>query len=337
MLRKIPKWNLTLVTILFLEILIFGIINPRFWNLTILLNSFNDFIGVAIIAFFVTLVMVTGGIDISGGSIVALTSVVTGILSQILGINIWLALVIAIIVGGLCGLLNGILIAYGNVQAMVITLGGMFLYSGLAVVLIGVSGVSTYEGISGFSESFSNLANGNIFGIPNSLVLFSIMFFIAFTLLHKTRYGRYIYLTGINRSAAEYAGINTRKIIASTYVLSGLSAGIAGVTLTSYLGSARADFGSEYLMPILTVVVLGGTLITGGKGGVTGTALASIIVGFLQIGLQMGGVSTQYIGLAVGILLIVSVAFMGISSDFRFNFRKLFISHKNGGQFSGEI
>ncbi|WP_157087752.1 ABC transporter permease [Oceanobacillus damuensis] len=323
MLSKIPKWNLGLIFVLMLEIIIFGLINPRFWNISILLNSFNDFIGIAIIGFFVTLVMITGGIDISGGSIIGLTSVVIGILSQLIGLNIWISVILAIVAAGLCGLLNGILIAYGRVQAMVVTLGGLLLYSGIAIVLVGVSGVSAYEGISGFPGSFSNLAYGTVFGIPSSIILFIVLFIIAYVLLHFTKYGRYIFLTGINQHASDYAGINTKKVIASTYVLSGLSAGIAGTMLTSYLGSARADFGSEYLMSILTVVVLGGTLITGGKGGIIGTALASIIVGFLQVGMQMGGVSTQYIGLATGLLLIISVALLSISSSAKENMKKL--------------
>jgi AI-2 transport system permease protein len=330
MIRKIPRWNLMLLFILLVEILVFGLINPRFWNISILLGSFNDFIGIALVAFFVTFVIITGGIDISGGSIIGLTSVLAGILSQVAGLNIWLSVILAIAAGGLCGLLNGILIAYGRVQAMVITLGAMLLYSGISIVIVGLSGVSTYEGISGFPEAFSNLAYGEVMGIPNSVLLFLVMFFIAYVLLHLTKYGRYIYLTGINQNAAEYAGIDTRKIIASTYVLSGLSAGVAGVMLTSYLGSARADFGSEYLMPILTAVVLGGTLITGGKGGVIGTALASIIVGLLQLGLQMGGVSTQYIGLATGLLLIISVAFLGLSSDFKHSVRRILAPKKMG-------
>lgn len=323
MLNKIPKWNLVLVLVLILEIVIFGLINPRFWNISVLLGSFNDFVGIAIIGFFVTLVMITGGIDISGGSIIGLTSVSVGILSQVVGMNLWLSIVLAIGVAGLCGLLNGVLIAYGRVQAMVITLGGMLLYSGIAIVLVGLSGVSASEGISGFSESFSTLSYGSIMGVPNSVMLFLILLIVAYILLHLSKYGRYIYLTGINQEAAEYAGINTKLVILSTYILSGLGAGVAGIMLTSYLGSARADFGAEYLMPILTVVVLGGTLITGGKGGVIGTALASIIVGFLQVGMQMGGLSTQYIGLATGILLIISVAVLSVSDEFKSNVKRL--------------
>ncbi|MFF2449092.1 ABC transporter permease [Neobacillus sp. NPDC058068] len=331
MLNKIPKWNLTLFVLIVLEIIIFGMINPRFWNVTILLNSFNDFLAIAIIGFFVTIVVITGGIDISGVSIIGLTSVVTGLLSQVAGLNIWVSILCAILTGGLCGLLNGVLIAYGRVQAMVITLGGMLLYSGIAIVLVGVSNVSTYEGISGFSEGFSQIANGELLGLPNAVIIFIIMFFIAYILLHRTRFGRYVYLTGINQNTAKYAGIDTKRIITAAYVLSGLSAGIAGVILTSYLGSARSDYGAEYLMPILTVVVLGGTFITGGKGGVVGTALASILLGFMQVGLQMAGVATQYIGLATGVLLIVSVAFLGINPDFRFNVKRIITQKQNMG------
>lgn len=329
MLKNIPKWNLMLMFIILLEIAVFGMINPRFWNVTILLNSFNDFIPVAMIGFFVTMVIITGGIDISGVSIIGLTSVTMGLLSQVAGFHIWSSLLCAILVGGCCGLLNGILIAYGKVQAMVITLGGKLLYSGIAIVLVGISGVSTYEGFSGFPEAFGLIANGEMVGIPNAVILFIAMFIIAYILLHRTRYGRYIFLTGMNQHTAEYSGIHTKKVIASVYILSGLAAGVAGVVLTSYLGSARSDYGAEYLMPILTVVVLGGTLITGGKGGVVGTALASIILGFMQVGLQMAGVSTQYIGLATGVLLIVSVAFLGVNPNFRLNVKRIITTQKH--------
>ncbi|WP_066388750.1 ABC transporter permease [Neobacillus mesonae] len=331
MFTKIPKWHLTLFVLIVLEILVFGMINPRFWNISILLNSFNDFIAIAIIGFFVTMVVITGGIDISGVSIIGLSSVVTGLLFQVAGLNIWASVLCAVLTGGLCGLLNGVLIAYGRVQAMVITLGGMLLYSGIAIVLVGLSGVSTYEGFTGFPESFGQIANGMVLGLPNAVIIFFIMFLVAYILLHRTRFGRYVYLSGVNQNTAEYVGIHTRKVLTAAYVLSGLSAGIAGVVLTSYLGSARSDYGAEYLMPILTVVVLGGTLITGGKGGVVGTALASIILGFMQVGLQMAGVATQYIGLATGVLLIVSVAFLGINPDFRFNVKRIITHKQNGG------
>ncbi len=318
MLIKKFKWELSLVLILILEIIIFGVINPRFLQLNVLLFSINDFVVIAIIALFVTYVVITGGIDISIGSIVGLVSTVIGITWKLGGINIWMTIPIAILVGAICGLLNGFLIGYTGVQAMVVTLGSMILFSGLSLVIIGISGSSAYEGISGMPQSFINISNGNILGIPNLLILFAILFVISYILLNKTKYGRYIFLIGINRNAAKYSGINTKLITMSTYIFSGISAAIAGIIITSYLGSSRPDLGSESTMPIITAVVLGGTAMTGGKGGVIGTALASIVVGIMRFGLQMANLSSQYISIATGILLITAVALNNISSNFKF-------------------
>jgi AI-2 transport system permease protein len=317
--KKMLKWETALGFILIFEILIFGLINPRFLDFNILLYSINDFVCICIIALFVTFVIITGGMDISAGSIIGLVSVVIGVTWKIGGVNIWLTIPIALLVGGLCGALNGFLIAYTGVQAMVVTLGGMFLYSGMALVVMGLSGASAFEGISDLPEGFVNIANGNILNIPNPFIIFLVLTVIAYILLHKTKYGRYVFLTGINKNSARYSGINTKLVTMSTYVLSGISAAIAGIVITSYLGGSRPDLGTEMTMPIITAVVLGGTAITGGKGSVIGTALASIIVGIMRFGLQMSGVETQYISVAIGLLLILSIAMRGINFKFKLN------------------
>jgi AI-2 transport system permease protein len=162
------RWELALVLILIIEILVFGAINPRFLRLPVLLGSINDYVSICIIAIFGTIVMITGGIDISGGAIVGLTSMVLGLLWQDMGLSIWIALILSLFIGVLCGALNGLLVAYVGVQAMVVTLGGLFLYHGLAVVLSGLSDSSAYEGISGFPREFIMIAGGKSFGIlPN--------------------------------------------------------------------------------------------------------------------------------------------------------------------------
>jgi AI-2 transport system permease protein len=317
--KKMLKWETALGFILIFEILVFGLINPRFLDFNILIYSINDFVCICIIALFVTFVIITGGMDISAGSIIGLVSVVIGVTWKIGGVNIWLTIPIALLVGGLCGALNGFLIAYTGVQAMVVTLGGMFLYSGMALVVMGLSGASAFEGISDLPEGFVNIANGNIFNLPNPFIIFVVLTFIAYILLHKTKYGRYVFLTGINKNTARYSGINTKLVTMSTYVLSGISAAIAGIVITSYLGGSRPDLGTEMTMPIITAVVLGGTAITGGKGSVIGTALASLIVGIMRFGLQMSGVETQYISVAIGLLLILSIAMRGINFKIKFN------------------
>lgn len=312
--KLILRWEMALILILVLEIIIFGSINPRFLKVPVLLGSINDYISICIIALFGTIVMITGGIDISGGAIVGLTSMVLGLLWQDAGLNIWVAVIICLLTGIICGALNGFLVSYIGVQAMVVTLGGMFLYSGLAVVLSTLSVSSAYEGISGFPEAFIQIAGGKVFGfIPNPFIIFLILVVIAYVLLHKSRYGRYVFLVGVNPNAASFSGINYRFVSMFTYMLSGLSASVAGVVLTSYLGSCRADLGNELTMPIVTAVVLGGTAITGGRGSIVGTALAAIVIGLLRFGLQMAGVSTQYLDIPVGLLLIVAVAARGAS------------------------
>lgn len=313
--KYIFRWELALIILLIAEIFIFGGINPRFLKLNVLLGSVNDYISICIISLFVTFVMITGGIDLQAGSIVGLTSIVLGLLWQDAGINIWLAIPLSLVVGGLCGLLSGFFVAYTGVQPMVVTLGGMFLYSGLAIAVSNLSVSSAFEGISGFPDAFIQIANGRTFGIPNPFIIFIVLIIIAYILLHKTKYGRYIFLVGVNRNAAEYSGIKSKKIIMSAYALSGIAASVAGVVLTSYLGSSRSDLGSELTLPIITAVVLGGTLTTGGKGGVIGTALAALVIGILKFGMQMAGVPTQYLDIPVGLLLVIAVAARGISGN----------------------
>lgn len=316
--KVVARWEFVLVIAFILQTIVFGSMNPRCLNINILLGSFKDFASICMISLFVTFVMITGGIDIQAGSIVGLTSIVLGILWKSAGMNLWLVVLLVIVMGALCGMLSGYFIAYTGVQAMVVTLGGSFLYSGLAIVVAGLGTASAYEGISGYPEGFVQIAHGTILQlgsikIPNLFLIFIVMAVIAYLLLHKTKYGRRVFLVGVNPNAAIYSGVNIQRVTMSTYVLSGISAAIAGVLLTSYLGSSRADLGSEYTLPIITAVVLGGTSSTGGRGNVIGTAIASLLIGILRFDLQMVQVPTQYLNIPVGILLILAVAIRALN------------------------
>lgn len=313
--NKLMRWENSLILILVAEIIIFGLLNPKFLQISVLLGSINDFIPICLISLFVTFVLITGGMDIQAGSIVGLTSISLGVLWQDAGLNIWVAAFVAIIIGGICGALSGFLVAFTGVQAMVVTLGGQFLYSGLALTVVNLSSSSAFEGISDFPASFIMLGTGTILGIPNQVVIFLVLIVLSYILLHKTKYGRYVFLCGINKNTAKYSGIKSKWIIMSTYILSGMSASLAGIILTSYLGSARADLGKELTLPIITAVVLGGTSNLGGKGGVIGTALAAVVIGIMRFGLVMAGLSTQYLDIPIGILLVVAVASRSISDN----------------------
>ena len=318
-LKKRPafSWNMFLVLLLVMEFVIFGSKNAKFLRPALLLNSANDFLSICIISVFVTFVMITGGIDIQVASIVGLTSITIGVAWQDFGFSIWQAVALAMVIAALCGALSGFFIAYCGVQAMVVTLGGSFLYSGLALLVSTLSSTESYQGISGFPEEFKWITKYKVFGvIPFQIVIFLVLAVLAYLLLHRTKYGRKIFLVGVNQQAAEYSGINSRWVIMSTYILSAVSAAVTGVILTSYLGTAKSDLGSGLTMNIITAVVLGGTLSTGGKGSILGTALAAIAIGLLRFGMPLCfKINTQYLDIPIGVLLVVVVVGRSLASN----------------------
>ncbi|MCD8351575.1 MAG: ABC transporter permease [Planctomycetaceae bacterium] len=306
--KYLVRWEVFLLLLLLAEILVFGHLNPRFLRPRVLLGSINDFTSICVVSLFVTFVLVTGGMDIQAGAIVGLASIGMGLLWKDCGLDIWTAAAIAIVAGGLCGMLSGFFVAYTGVQPMVVTLGGSFLYSGIAIAVTHLSSTESYKGISGFPRAFTAFSKYRFWGIiPSQMFIFIALLVVSYIILHRTRYGRAVFLCGVNPAAAEFCGINTRRVIMSTYVLSGASAAVAGIILTSYLGTAKADFGKELTLPIITAVVLGGTSNLGGRGGVIGTALAALVIGVMRFGLSMNGVTTQYHDIPVGVLLIVAV------------------------------
>ena len=323
----IKSWQFFLLMLLLLEFVIFGAKNGRFLNPNIWLSSVNDIISICIIALFETFVMITGGIDIQAGSIVGLSSIIIGVTWQDAKLNIVVACIIAIAVAALCGALSGFFVAYFDVQPMVVTLGGSYLYSGLALLVSRLSATQSYKGISGFPDGFNKIAHDKMFGvIPNQVVVFIVLAVVAYIILHKTKYGRRIFLVGINPHAAEYSGINSKLIMMSTYILSAISASIAGIVLTSYLDTAKSDIGATFTLQIITAAVLGGTLSTGGKGNILGTALAALVIGILRFGLPMCfKINTQYLDIPVGLLLLIVIIGRSIASNEKISFFKFSI------------
>ncbi|KHG51791.1 autoinducer 2 import system permease LsrD [Bacillus anthracis] len=304
--KYVYRWEGVLIVLLLIEFILFSLINSDFLNIGNLLFSTNDFLFIAIAAIPMTFVIVTGGIDVSVGSIMGLTSILIGVL-WMNGISILFAVIISLIISCLAGALNGFIIKMTDVEPLVVTLGTMFLYGGIALVISGGAGASGYEGISGLPDAFVQLASGSFIGIPNLLWLLIVLTVLCAVLFHRTIYGRHVKLTGANENAAKYTGIMTKKVVIIAYMLSGLGGGLGGTFLTAYFGSARADMGSETILPIITAVVLGGTLITGGKGSIIGTVLASIFIGLMQYGLQMTGLTNEQSNVVIGIILILSV------------------------------
>ena len=308
LLAKLRNWEFALVIMLVVEVLAIGAVNPAFLNLENLLYSTSDFAHVTLAALPLTLVMITAGIDISLASTMGLTSIVTGLLWKVGGLDIFTATLIGLFVGALAGSINGIIIAFTDIQPLVITLGTLFLYAGIATGLSRSMVASSYEGISKLPKNFTNLTHGQIGWVPYPLIFVILFALVLYVILHHTRFGRSLYLVGVNPEAARFSGIPVKKIIIGAYTLSGLGGALSGIMLTSYFTSARADLGSESLLSIITVVVLGGTSNFGGTGTILGTFLASLFVGILRQGLLALGVTTDVSQVVIGVLLISVVA-----------------------------
>ena len=311
------RWNLFLLALIAVECGVFSMANEKFRSLPRIFASANGDLTFWYVSIFVTFVMITGGIDIQSCAIVGLTSIIIGVAWQDFGFNIWMASLLAVAVSVACGALSGFFVAYCGVQAMVVTLGGSFLYTGLALLVSTLSSTEAYKGISGFPDDFKALTKIKVFGlIPLQIIIFLVLLAAAYLLLHRSKYGRKVFLVGVNPAAAEYSGVNSRWIVMSTYMLSALAAGIVGVIMTSQLGTAKSDLGGSATMTIITACVLGGTLSTGGKGSVIGTALAAVAITLLRFGMPLCfGINKQYLDIPIGVLLVVVVVARALANS----------------------
>ncbi|WP_376751357.1 autoinducer 2 ABC transporter permease LsrD [Pantoea piersonii] len=299
-------WEGTLLALLVVEILLFGLTNPRMLDVNTLLYSTSDFITIGIVALPLTMVIVSGGIDISFGSTIGLCAITLGVLCQA-GVPLPLAIGLTLALGTACGLLNATLILYTGVNPLVITLGTLYLFGGSALLLSGLAGATGFEGIGGFPAAFTDFANQVLLGLPMPLLIFLLATLFFWGLMHRTRTGRNVFLIGQNARVARYGALPVSRTLFVLYGMTGLASAAAAIVMTSYFGSARSDLGVSLLMPAITAVVLGGANIYGGSGSVLGTALATLLIGYLQQGLQMIGISSQVSSAFSGALLILVV------------------------------
>lgn len=304
--KIVYRWESVLLLILAGELALFGLIDPHFIQPANLLYGTTSFVQIGMVALPLTLVMIAGGIDISFAASIGLCAIVFGVANHA-GLPLAASIVLALLAGALCGLLNGLLIGITKIQALVITLGTLYLFKGMATVLSGTVGDSGFEGIGGFPEAFLNLGYLSIGPVPLFLLLFLLETVLFFVLLHYTRFGRMVFLCGLNEHATRYSGIHLPTIQSLCHILLGTMSAAAALMLSAYFSSARSDLGSDTLLPAITAVVLGGASIYGGQGSIIGTFLATLIVGFLQQGLQMAGVSSQIAGALSGALLVCAV------------------------------
>jgi rhamnose transport system permease protein len=296
------KWETILVLFIIISIILGGVLSPHFLNTENLLNQTRSFIVVGFLALGLTVVIVTGEIDLSGESILALCAVVLGLLYRH-GVNIWAASIMIVMLGSIVGAMNGMLTVFFKLPSLVVTLASLIAFRGLAFVLL-----ERYP-IAGFPEPFVQLGNGNIGStqIPQSLVVFGIASIVVFIMLHLTIWGRRLYAIGANPVSAALSGVPIRWTKISTFILSGTMAGCATIMLAARYDSVRADAGQGLLLSILTVVLLGGVSIFGGSGNLGGVILSLILVGLIQNGMSLANIFSEAQKLIIGILLILAV------------------------------
>ena len=287
---------------LLLIVVVITIIQPSFMSTTNILNVLRQVSISALIAFGMTFVILTGGIDLSVGSTLALTGAVAATMLAS-GMDPILTILIALLLGAILGAINGVIIAKGKVAPFIATLATMTIYRGLTLVYTEGRPVSGL----GDSTTFQMLGKGYFFGIPVPVVTMILAFFALWFIMHKTTFGRRVYAVGGNEGAARLSGINTDRVKIMVYSLTGMLAALSALILTSRLNSAQPTAGTSYELDAIAAVVLGGTSLTGGRGWIFGTLVGALIIGVLNNGLNLIGVSSFFQQVVKGAVILIAV------------------------------
>ncbi len=281
--------------------LIISFISPQFltvsnWTIIITQVSIN-----ALLAFGVTFVIITGGIDLSLGSIVAVAGVSAAMLAHPDSYPVLVPVFAGLFAGLLMGAFNGFIITKSKIAPFIVTLGTMTIGRGLALIL------SDGRPVSNLSDSFVFIGSGKIMGIPVLIVILILMFILCSVILNRTILGRYIYAVGGNEQAARASGINVRQVKMAVYSISGLLAGLAGILLTSRITTGQPNAGAGFELDAIAAVVIGGTSTTGGKGTIAGTLIGVLLIGVINNSLDLLNVTSYYQQVVMGIIIIGAV------------------------------
>ena len=298
------KWwdRVGILIVLLVLLILMSTFAPNFNRVDNLLNIARSISVNAILAAGMTFVILTSGIDLSVGSIVA----VSGVVAAMAGIPAPLAILAGVGVGALCGLLNGVLTAYLALAPFIVTLGTMTFLRGMAYT------ITEGQPIVSSSLSFRELGNGYLAGIPVPVTIMLVVYLLAWFILERTRFGRHIYAVGGNAQAARLAGVRVKRVLAAVYMIAGVCAGLAGIIFAARVISAQPTAGTGYELDAIAAVVLGGTSLAGGRGRIIGTLIGSIILGVLSTGLILLSVPFFTQLLIKGIVIILAVAIDGL-------------------------
>jgi ribose transport system permease protein len=290
--------NPALVGFIVLFILL-SIFAESFFNISNIVNVLRQVSITAILGFGMTLVIISGGIDLSVGSIFAFSAVVMA--SIVKEGKVFLGIILGLLIGAIMGLFNGIVISKGKIQPFIVTLATMAI--GRSLTLAYTQGIP----ISLFPNSFRFIGRGDILGIPVPVIIMFGVFFLVLYILKKTKLGLYIYSIGGNEEATKLSGVNVDRYKIIVYTISGIFAAVSAMILTARLNSAQPTFGQGYELDAIATVVLGGASLSGGSGGVLGTLFGALLLGTINNGMNLMNISPFYQDLVKGAIILLAV------------------------------
>jgi len=291
---------LTRIGFLILLCLIIFIINPNFGKAVNLINILRQSSLLYILGIGMTVVLLTGGIDLSNGAVLALSSCVFAIVLEN-GMPIITAVIISLVIGIACGLANGIMVAYIKIPAFIVTFAMMYIARGFAYILL------HGKIIQGFDEKFRFIGTGSIVGVPIPIVLSILLLFIFYLILEYMPFGLNIYAIGSNIESARLAGLKINKTIVIVYSLSGFLSAVAGLLYTARLNIAQPAVGANFPLLTITAVVIGGASLAGGEGSLLGTVIGVLILKVVMNGMNLIGISSLWQQLMIGCILLIMV------------------------------
>jgi len=292
--------ELVLLGVLIALVIVMTLLDPLFLSPTTMLNTSRFFVEVGLMALGMTLIIITGGIDLSVGSNLGLVSVAVGF-SFAAGLPLPLAILFGLVVGVAAGFFNSVFITFLDLHPLVVTLGTFALFQGLAY------GLSNADAVSDFPPWFAYFGQAYLGPVPGQLIIFIAAVAVVWIILSRTSFGRYVYAIGNNEEAARFSGVPVRRVKIALYSGMGLLVGVAAVIYTSRVYTARGDVGLGLELDVISAVVLGGASIYGGSGTIGGTVLGFLIIARRRNGLILAGVPSTWQLFILGVLLLVAV------------------------------
>jgi rhamnose transport system permease protein len=307
----LKSWEFTIFSLLIVVFIINLFLSPDLFRIENLFDATLTFTEKSIVTLPMALLIISGVIDISIASISAMSGVILGVCFKA-GIAIGYAILIGLMVGILAGLINGLIITKLRIPSIVVTLAMMLFYRGIGYILLGDTAVRNLP------ERFGLLGGAySVTFIPIQFMIFIVLAIIFGLVLHRTTFGRLIYVVGNNANAARYSGVPVDRIRLILCVVNGFISGLSGILLTSRIGSARPDIALGNEMAVITIVLLGGVYIFGGKGTILGVVIAALMLGYVHYGLSILNIQEQVIRIVTGGLLIIALLIPTISAQFK--------------------